>query len=140
MTGEQNKALVRRMFEETDRREKADSEMFAPGFTAHIAGNPPMIYEAFEQYLGMFYAAFSDLTHTFEDMLVEGDTVAFRAVARATHTGDFMGSPATGKQISVVQIGIARVANGKVAELWNSPDQMGLMQQLGLVPSPQAVR
>lgn len=131
---EQNRAVVRRLFEETDRREKADPEMFAPGFTAHIAGHPPMTHEAFEQFLGMFYAAFSEFSHTFEDMLAEGDRVAFRAVARAVHTGDFMGIPATGKQVSVVQIGFARVTAGKVAELWNSPDQLGLMQQLGLVP------
>jgi len=131
---EQNRAVVRRLFEETDRREKADQEMFAPGFTAHIAGIPPMTFEGFEQFLEMFYAAFSDFSHTFEDMLAEDDRVAFRAVARAVHTGEFMGIPATGKQVSIVQIGIARVTEGKVGELWNSPDQLGLMQQLGLVP------
>lgn len=134
---EQNKALVRRMFEETDRSEEIPEGLFAPDFTAHIVGSPPMNLEAFQQFLAMWYTSFSDFSHTFEDMVAEGDRVAVRIAARATHTGEFMGIPATGKRISSVHIGIARIVGGQIAEWWNSPDQLGLMQQLGLVPPPQ---
>jgi hypothetical protein len=83
------------------------------------------------QFVGAFYTSFAGFTHDVQDLLEEGDKVAFRAVARATHTGAFMAIPATGKQIAVPMIGMARIAGGKVAEWWNSPDQLGLMQQLG---------
>jgi SnoaL-like polyketide cyclase len=64
---------------------------------------------AFQQFVGVFYAAFSGFRHDVEDMLVEDDRVAFRAVARATHTAPFMGIPATGRSIAVPMIGLARM-------------------------------
>ena len=133
---ESNKALVRAFFDTADRAERIPESLCAPGFTAHIAGYPPMDLEAFQQFIGVFYAAFSGFAHDVEDVLVEDDRVAFRAVARATHTAAFMGVPASGKQISVPTIGMARIAGDKVAEWWNSPDQLGLMQQLGALPAP----
>lgn len=135
---EQNKELVRRMFHDADRSGQVNPDLFAPGFKAHIAGNPPMDFDGFEQFLDMFYAGFSDFNHTFEDILADGDKVAYRTRASAVHTGDFMGCAPTGKQVSVPMVGFARVANGKVAELWNNPDLLGLMQQIGLVPSPSS--
>lgn len=132
----ENKALARRLFEEADRDQEAPAELLAPGFTAYIPGSPPMGLEDFRRFLAGFYAAFSEFSHSFEDLVAEDDRVAFRAVARATHTGEFMGIPPTGKEVSVRQIGIVRVEDGKVAELWNSPDQLGLMQQLGAIPTP----
>jgi predicted ester cyclase len=71
-------------------------------------------------------------------ILAEGDRVAFRATSRATHTKDFAGITATGTQIEVGQIGIARVADGMMAEVWNSTDRLGMMQQLGALPAPPA--
>ena len=138
---EQYKALVRRMFEEEDRLEgNAPLDLFAPGFTAHIVGFPPMDHTAFQQFLAMWYTGFSDWSHTFEDLVVEGDRVAVRVTAQATHTGDFMGAPATGKRISAVSIGIARIAGGQLAEWWNAPDRLGLMEQLGLIPAVSSAR
>jgi steroid delta-isomerase-like uncharacterized protein len=138
---EENKALVRRMYEEVDRREgEIPERLFAPDFTTHIAGSPPMDLGTFEQFLKMWYTTFSDWSHTVEDLVAEGDRVAVRVVAQATHTGEFMGVPASGKRISVVSTGIAQIAGGQIAEWWNSPDQLGLMQQLGLIPPPQASR
>jgi predicted ester cyclase len=138
---EANKTLVRTFFDTSDREERIPAALCAAGFSAHIAGYPPMDLEAFQQFVGAFYRAFSGFTHDVQDLLEEGDKVAFRAIARATHTGAFMGIPASGKQIAVPMIGLARIAEGKVAEWWNSPDQLGLMQQLGEVPAPgQAAR
>lgn len=137
---EENKALVRTFFETADREERIPESLCAPGFTAHIAGYPPMNLEALQQFVGAFYAAFAGFTHPIEAMIAEDDMVAFRAVPRATHTAPFMGVPASGKQISVPTIGMARIAGGKVAEWWNSPDQLGLMQQLGVVPPPQPAK
>jgi predicted ester cyclase len=48
-----------------------------------------------------------------------------------THSGEFMGAPATGKRVTVSGIDIFRVADGRLAELWQSWDQLGMMQQIG---------
>ena len=132
---ETNKGLVRTFFDTADREERIPGSLCDREFTAHVGGYPPMDLEAFQQFVGVFYAAFSGFRHDVEDMLVVDDKVAFRAVARATHTAPFMGIPATGKSIAVPMIGMARIAGGKIAEWWNSPDQLGLMQQLGALPA-----
>lgn len=138
---EENKAIVRRMFEEEDRSEgSASTELYAPGFTAHIVGFPPMDRTAFQQFLAMWYTGFSDWNHTVEDLVEEGDRVAVRVTAQATHTGDFMGAPATGNRITAVSIGIARIASGQIAEWWNAPDRLGVMEQLGRIPAVSSAR
>jgi predicted ester cyclase len=132
-----NKDLLRRMFEETDERKSAPPELFAPGFTVHVGGAPPQDLDGFQQHLAAFYKAFPDLSHTYEDFVAEGDRVAIRVVLRGTHTGELMGIPVSGRPIAVVSIGIARIANGQIAEWWASPDQVGLMQQIGAMPAPE---
>src|SRR4029453_10656219 len=107
---EANKALVRAFFERADREERIPESLCAPGFTAHIGGSSRMDLEAFQQFVGAFYAGFTGFIHDIEDMVVEDDMVAFRAVARATHTEAFMGIPASGKKIAVPTIGMARIA------------------------------
>lgn len=55
---------------------------------------------------------------------------------RGTHKGDLLGTPATGKTIGFTAIFIGRIAGGKVVEAWGEADLMGLMQQVGAIPSP----
>lgn len=116
---EDKKALVRHWFEESDRTGQLPRELFAPGFVAHIPGSPDMDEAAFQRYVAVLYEAFTEFSHTFDDMVAEGDRVAFRAVSRATHTKDFAGITATGTRVEVGQIGIVRFADGKIAELWS---------------------
>ena len=59
-----------------------------------------------------------------------------RLTARGTMTGAFMGMPATGKSATWTEIHIARVANGKLTEHWSNIDQLGMLQQLGVIPTP----
>ena len=82
----------------------------------------------------MYYAGFSGSRITIEDMVAEGDRVAFRGVVQDIHTGEFMGIPGSGKQIIVPVIGFARLAEGKIVEWWNSPDRLSWMQQIGALP------
>ncbi|MFX1266145.1 MAG: ester cyclase [Promethearchaeota archaeon] len=132
---EENKALVRRFFEKTNSEERTAVELCAPGFIAHIGGAPQMDLEAFQQYQKAYFAGFSDTTMTIEDMITEGDRVAFRGVVRATHSAEFGSVPASGKQVVVPVIGMAQIVEGKIAEWWNSPDRLSWMQQIGAVPS-----
>jgi steroid delta-isomerase-like uncharacterized protein len=81
-------------------------------------------------------AAFEHLNVTIEDMIAEGDKVTARFTAHGTHKGDFMGLQATGKPITMTGIEIFRIKDGKIIELWGEANLLGLMQQLGIFPSP----
>jgi steroid delta-isomerase-like uncharacterized protein len=83
----------------------------------------------------MYRSAFPEVHIEIEDQIAEGDKVASRWVARGTHEGDLMGLPPSGKQVTVVGMTIDRVAEGKVAETWDSYDALGMMQQIGAIPS-----
>ena len=136
----ENKAIVRDFWERTDREGKMPADLCAPGFTAYIPGSPPMDLETFQKMVATYGTSFSDFGNTTEDIVAEGDKVAFRFERRATHTAEFMGIPASGKQISWTTIGIVRLASGKIAEFWNSPDRMGMMQQIGVLPALDQAR
>jgi predicted ester cyclase len=135
MSTEENKALVRRFFELLELELRVPEELLGPGFTYHVAGSPPKDLEASKQRAREFLAAFSDLKHVEEDMVAEGDRVAFRSRLEGTHTGEFMGVAGSDKQISVVEMGIMRIENGKIAEMWGLLDTLGLLRQIGAIPS-----
>ena len=131
----ENKALVRDFLQNGNREERTPVELCAPGFTAHIGASPAMDLQAFQKYQVTYFASFSDSSITIEDMIAEGDKVAFRGVVRTVHTAEFMGIPASGKHITVPVIGIAQLTDGKIVEWWNSPDRLSWMQQIGAIPS-----
>ena len=81
-----------------------------------------------------FFTAFPDLHFTLDDLVAEGDQVALVWTANCTHKGEFMGIPATGKRIEFKGIDVYRIADGKIAEVWASMDNLGMMQQLGVIP------
>lgn len=70
-----------------------------------------------------------------QEVIAEGDKVVDRWTMRATHTGPFMNMPPTGKQVTFTGMDIARVENGKIVEYWHQQDGLGLLQQLGVIPS-----
>jgi steroid delta-isomerase-like uncharacterized protein len=131
---DENKRVVRRYFEMLDRGRATPVDLCAAGFTLHDAGFPPMDLEATKQFAAIFFSGLPDLSHPLDELIAEGDRVAFRCRYEGTHTADFMGVPASGKHISVVGVGVMRVADGKVAEFWVSPDRMSLMEQIGALP------
>jgi predicted ester cyclase len=136
---EENKRVVRGYFEELDRRKATPVDLCAPCFTFYIAGFPPMDLQATIRFAAMFFDALPDLSHPLDELIAEGDRVAFRCRYDGTHTGaEFMGVPASGRHITMTGIGIMRIANGRVAEFWVSPDRMTLMQQIGALPAELA--
>ena len=84
----------------------------------------------------MILSAFPDWHSTVEEMLVDGDRVAERWTGRGTHRGEFQGILPTGKSVTVPGIVFYRIADGKIAEFRGQFDRMSLMQQLGVIPSP----
>lgn len=110
--------------------------LIAPDYVDHRGGPPGR--EGFKLGLQMIRAAFPDWSSTPEDMVVEGDRVAARWTVRGTHLGDFMGIPATGRAITMAEAGILRFEGGQLVELWRVADELGLLRQLGVLPTPQA--
>ena len=90
-----------------------------------------------EQMCRMFWAAFPDLAQTIEDAFGDGEKVAVRYVARGTHTGELMGMPPTGREVAIAGISTFRIVDGKTEEANCIIDQMGMMQQLGAIPTPE---
>lgn len=138
---DQNKALMRRGIEEVWSQGKFDilDELVASDFVGHMAPVDNHGPEGVKQYFSTLRAAFPDLHFTIEDQIAEGDRVATRWTARATHKGEFQGVPPTGRQGVVTGITISRVADGKVVEGWTNLDELGLLQQLGVIPTPEPV-
>ena len=142
MSTEENKALVRRFFEAFNAGDlDGVAAVFAPNAVVHNSGAPdPLNLEGFKHLAAVFLAAFPDGKHSIDDMIVEGDKVVTRMTYRGTHTGDLMGMPPTGKQVTTSAMTIDQIANGKIVETWRLFDQMGMMQQLGVIPAPESAR
>ena len=144
MSTEENKALIRRFYEEISKGNLAVvGELVATDLVEHspfVPGQAPGRQGTVELFT-MIHAAFPDLRITAEDMVAEGDKVVARGTMSGTHKGEFIGIAPTGKQITVGMIEILRIAGGKMVEHWNVVDSLGIMQQLGVVPpSGQARR
>ncbi|HEY3227884.1 MAG TPA: ester cyclase [Roseiflexaceae bacterium] len=135
---EQNKALMRRAVEEVWNRGNVDvlEELVASDFVIHAPQAEIHGRAGAKQYLAMLREAFPDIHFTIEDQFADGDRVMTRWTARATHRGAFQGIPPTNKQVSLMGTDIDRIVNGKVVECWTSTDDLGLLQQLGVVPAP----
>jgi len=134
MSTEQNKTIARHHYQNTSNLAAA-FELIAPNVVFHFPGMPPT-YEGWKQAHVMFLAAFPDQHLTIEDEIAEGNTVVTRWTFRGTHQGALMGIPPTGKEVAFKGISIDRIAGGKVVEHWNNFDQLGMMQQLGVIPAP----
>ncbi len=139
-------ATVRRFFEEVLNQGKVAllDEQFAPNFLYHEPGRPDVrTLEDYKRYITETRSAFPDLHFTIEDVIAEGELVVTRWTLRGTNTGEIvmptMRIPATGKQVTLTGIGIGRMVEGKMVELWNEQDNLGAFQQLGLIPVPQPV-
>ena len=134
MTLEENKALVISFFKKANYDRGTPVEMCAKDFTAHIAGLASLNLQAFQSYQTNYYASFSDTKTVIQDLIAEGDRVAFRGYVKSVHTAEFMGAPAKGKRVVVPIFGFAKIVNGKISEWWNSPDRLSWMQQIGVLP------
>ena len=136
MSTEQNKAVVRRFYEEFNNWDSASS-MLAPDYIAYMNGAPEPL--SMDQHAAMAQgaiAAFPDLNITIHEQIAEGDKVFTRQTAAGTHKGDFQGMPATGKTFSMESWGLDRVVDGKIVEHRAMDDVMTMMQQLGMMPAP----
>jgi steroid delta-isomerase-like uncharacterized protein len=82
----------------------------------------------------MFREALPDWHSEVEELIAEGDFVVERFTASGTHRGELMGSPPTGRVLTLRGIQMFRIENNRIVERWGRLDEMGLLRQLGLVP------
>jgi steroid delta-isomerase-like uncharacterized protein len=134
---EETKALIQRFVEEGFNEGNLDvaEEVYASGFVSHESAGPvERGPEYVKQFVGTYRDAFPDGHTTVEDVIAEGDTVAYRWSFRGSHQGELMGIPPTGKEVTITGITVDRISGGKIDEEWNNFDQLGLLRQLGVVP------
>jgi len=127
MSTQQNKAIVRRLWEEVWNQNNLAvcDEIFAPDYAEHEKG--------FRAYL---QTVFPDSHHTIEDLIAEDDKVVTRFRISATHQGEFLGVPATGTPVKLTGIWIHRLEHGRIVEgqQWGEWDALGFLQQVGAAP------
>lgn len=133
-----NKEVVLRfmhLMDSTPRDLGVLDEVLAPDLRLQI-GAAHLDRDQTKDLIRTFYAAFPDYTHTPEEVLAVGDRVVLRTTNRATHRGEFQGIAPTGRAIVFGQIAIYRMLDGKISEVWEEADLLGLMQQLGATVHP----
>ncbi len=140
-----NKALARRFHEEIFKQGKlaVADEICAPNFVIHSPGLPLEMQrgpEGVKRFATMIRTAFTMDSLTNDDSIAEGDKVVNRWTNRGKHKGELFGIPATGKDVTVTGIDVFRIAGGKLVELWQNWDQLGMLQQLGVASSPAQAR
>jgi steroid delta-isomerase-like uncharacterized protein len=140
---EENKAAARKVFEafSTGDVDSLD-DVVAADAVDHDTQNPRASegLEGLKKQIAMYREAFPDLRITVEDQIAEGDMVVTRWTGTGTHQGDGLGVPASGKSTTVTGIGIDRFEGGMIVEVWGNWDTLGLLQQIGAVPEPQAAQ
>ena len=135
---EENNALIRREVEEVFSAQgdlDVADEIFAPeyvGYPEDVRGP-----EGAKETAKMYRNAFPDVQLSIEDQVAEGDKVVTRWIGRGTHQGELMGVAPTGNQVRVDGMTISRIEDGKIVEEWEIYDALGMMQQLGAIPSPE---
>lgn len=138
----QNKAVMRRIYEEFWNQGNFDAlaEIVSSDYVLHVPTPPgaPSGREGLQWVIQMYRAAFPDIHVQVEDQIAEGDKVLTRITIQGTHQGQLMHIPPTNKEVTFTAMVVTRFKNGQNVEGWGELDRFGLMQQLGVIPTPKA--
>ena len=139
MTIEQNKALVRRYYDEV--LNQGNIALLDELATEAYIENDPFPgqgtgREGLKGRAGYIVSALKPVHFDIQDVVAEGDRVVVRWLSQGTHSSDFLGIPATNRSYEIAGIDIHRVEDGRMAEHWHVVDQLSQLQQLGLLPAP----
>jgi steroid delta-isomerase-like uncharacterized protein len=140
MTRESNIATMDRLNTAIESGDfQAFEDIFAPGAIDHDPA-PDQVPgpEGFRQFFTSLRTAFPDLKVSVEKMIADGEYIALAYTITGTHQGRFLGFAPTGKRMQARGVEIGKFAHGQLIERWGSSDQLGILQQLGLVPAPSA--
>jgi steroid delta-isomerase-like uncharacterized protein len=139
---EENKAIAHRALEEIFSAEgnlEVADDLIAPDYVGHDPVSPEDVRgpEGVKEFASMYRNAFPDVLLSVEQRLAEGYMVATRWVANGTHLGELMGIAPTGNRVTVAGTSVERIVDGKIEETWDNYDALGMMQQIGAIPSSE---
>jgi predicted ester cyclase len=131
------KQLIRRFYDEAWSRGDfaVTDELFAGDYTAPLPGSPPGA-EGERRHVAMIRAVLPDLKVTIDDLVGEGETVVARVSIHGTDRGGFLGRPPTGRRVTYWGVTFFRFTGDRISACWAGADMLGLMIQLGVLPSP----
>lgn len=135
-----NKALVRRWFDEVWNKgqEASIDKLFPPNGVAYGLGDTDTAVrgpEGIKPFVRNLRGALPDLRISIEDIVAEGEKVMVRLTLEGTHSGNTLGVPATGRRVRIAGMVLVRVSGDQLIEGWNSWDQLGLLRQIGALPT-----
>lgn len=142
MSIDENKALIRRFYEEIDKGNiEAMDDLVAADYINHhpppFPGLAPGL-EGLKQAFRIFWEA-TPGHHEIEDQIAEGDKVVTRLTAYGKHEGELPGGiKPRGQDLRMTAVAIHRIADGKIVEHWSNTDELGIMQQFGVISLPEA--
>jgi steroid delta-isomerase-like uncharacterized protein len=132
-----NQQVIRQAFDEIYNKGNMAlvEDVVSNDFVVHLPGDDLHGPSALKQYVLALRGAFPDLHLTIDDQIADGDKVVTRWTATGTHAGTFQGIDPTGKSATLRGVDIDRFEDGKAVECWTTTDDLGLLQQLGVVPA-----
>jgi predicted ester cyclase len=140
MSVEENKAIIRRYIEIGWSKGDMDvvGESAAPTYVRHQPNMAIAVEssEALKTLIGIYRAGVPDLNITVEHLVAEGDWVSTRVRCTGTHTGELAGIPPTGRNVDFTASDIFKMSGGRIVASWHNVDDLGLLQQLGVLPAP----
>jgi steroid delta-isomerase-like uncharacterized protein len=142
MSDDANREFIQRYFDEVTNKGDLDlaDELFAPDYIHHDPANPDpkgvVGVEDVKRHLRELIDAFPDMQFIVDDVISQGDDVVARWTATLTHTGDYFGIPPTNKSATITGMNTWRLKDGMAVEGWVNRDDLQLLQQLGVIPTP----
>ncbi|GGM24279.1 MULTISPECIES: ester cyclase [Micromonospora] len=133
-TEEKNKAVVARLIDAWNRDDLAALMTHWAPEMVHHARDGVLDAATVGAEMGRFMRAFRKIRMEVHSVVAEGDLVATRFTVHARHDGDYLGVPATHRQIRCALMGQLRIVDGLVVEHWGVADGLHLLEQLGLLP------
>ena len=142
MSTDQNKTIARRIVDEAWNKHNPSSldTLFSNDAILHDPQNKTIVKgpQGAKSTLVTYLKAFPDMKISIEREIAEGDFVVQHLIATGKNTGEFNGMPATGKNTNVTGVMTSKIKDGKVIEAWSLFDNLTMMQQLGVVSTPQS--
>ena len=137
-----NKEIVRRVLEEIWEDPGVADELVSSDYVGHDPARPDPIRgpQGVKDNARDYRNAFEGARIIVKDQIAEGDVVASRWEGRGRHTGELMGIAPTGKDVVVEGINFSRIKDGRVVEEWSNWDTLGMLQQIGAIPTRAEAR
>ena len=138
----ENKEIVRRALEEPWRDLSVLDELIDESYVSYDPAEPEPIrgIQGAKDNVNGYLSAFEGAHITVLDQIAEGDLVATRWEGKGRHTGELMGIPPTDKEAVVTGQSFTRVKNGKLVEDWTNWDTLGMLQQIGAIPTMETAQ